>query len=393
MIFRDGVMSKFDIVHLSDEVDAADAACSPVQTEAYNQLYNEWRYRDGNLFSFRGKLNQNLHTYEDGMGVQENAPAKRERRALWNTCLLITGVVLIYALVENVLVLPLMLLFKAFGVEVSYSFNDSIAYGNQYAVLCVLLFESLLKHLLPILLVHKQVKMPKEAAYPLKIQDKCQMGMAMGAMFTGFFITSFLRQFFPMEIFNASNIGMTYEVISYMDVWCSTLYVVFELVITSILAEILFHGMLFQTLRQFGAGFAIVVIAALNTTMMHDPISFATVFVTSIAAGYGVWMSGSLLTGIMVHMGSRCLNFILFQSEKFPNLGLLSGTMCFIFAVLLVGILCQGLLHLFFPQKHVMQDYRTFLPMKEKVKTVAYSGPMLVSWGLCFILMLIEIFT
>lgn len=381
-------MIEFDVAQLTDDKDIAETACAPVQTEEYNQTYRDWRCRDDNLFVFRGRLRQNLHTYVDGIGLQKNGPAKQERSALRNVSVLIADAALLYAAVENVLLVPLLLLFKAFGVEVSYSFNDNIAYGNQYAVLCVLLFESLLKHLVPILLVHKQVKMPKKAAYPMKIRDLWYTGTALGALCIGFFIAGFLRQFFPMEIFNVSNIGMTYEVISYMDGWCSSVYLIFEMVITPILAEVLFHGMLFQTLRQFGVSYAILIIAFLNTTMQHDPVAFAMVFVTSVAAGYGVWQSGSLLTGILVHIISRMLNFVLFQSEKFGII----GNMWFLFIVLFVGLVLSGALLLVRKGKWQMRDYTTFLPMKEKVRIAVCSGPMLITWGLCFLLMMIEIF-
>lgn len=385
-------MKKFDVAQLSDERDAVDTAYAPVQTEAYNQQYRDWRCREGNLFSFRGRLRQTVHTYVDGIGMQESAPVKREESALRNVFLLITVMVLIYELVENVLLVPLLLLFKVLGVEISYSFNDSIAYGNQYAVLCVLLFESLLKHLLPMLLIHKQLRMPKAAAFPMKIRDPWHVGIAVSMLCFGFFIAGFLRLLFPVEIFNVNNIGMTYEVISYMDVWCSSVYLIFELIITPILAEFLFHGMLFQALRQFGVSYAVFVIAFLNTTMMHDPVAFAMVFVTSVAAGYGIWQSGSLLTGILIHFLSRSMSFLLFQSEDFPALGILSGSMCLVFAVLLIGVILWLLLCVLGKGNWKMRDYSTFLTTAQKTKIAVCSGPMLITWGLCFVLMMIEIF-
>lgn len=385
-------MRKMDTVQQTAETGAADQAYSPVQTDAYNQSYRDWRGREGNLFSFPSGQKQSAHTYIDGIGVQDSDPVRQERKALLNVCMLIAGVVLIYELVENVLLLPLMLAFKAFGVEVSYSFNDNIAYGNQYAVLCVLLFESLLKHLLPLWLVHRWVKMPLKTAVPLKIQDGMSVGAAMSALCVGFFLASFLRLFFPMEIFNVNNIGMTYEVISYMDGWCSTVYLLFELVISSVLAELLFHGELFQVLRQFGVSYAVLLMAFLNTTMLHDPVAFGMAFVTSLVAGYGVWQSGSVLTGIGVHLLSRVLSFLLFESEDFPRLGIASGYVWFIFLVLIIGGVCWCAISLLRRKKRYLHDYPTNLPMKEKVQTAVFSGPMLIAWLLCFILMMIEIF-
>ncbi|MGN0593226.1 MAG: type II CAAX prenyl endopeptidase Rce1 family protein [Ruminococcus sp.] len=386
-------MKQFDIAQLSDETDIADLADAPMQTAAYNQVYREWRCREGNLFAFRGKLKQNLHTYVDGIGVRENVPAKRERLALHNVFLLMAGVVLIYALAENVLVLPLMLLLKTLGIEISYSFNDRIAYGNQYAVLCVLLFETLLKYLLPVWLVHTQVKMPRKAAYPLAVRDKWCVGADACSMCIGFFAVSLLRLLFPVEIFNVNNIGMSYEVISYMDAWCSTFYLIFKLAITPILAEVLLHGMLFQVLRQFGVSYAVLLTAFLNAMVLHDPVAFLTTFVTAVLTGYGVWQSGSLLTGIWVRMLSRTMSFLLFESENFPSLGRIPGSVWFLLLVLLVGALGWGLLSLSSKKKWTLRDYVTFLPMRTKAKAAACSMPMLAVWILCFLLMMIEIFS
>ncbi len=385
-------MKLYDAIQLTDELDAADAANAPVQSEEYNRIYREWRCRTGNRYSFSGKLKQNMYTYVDGMGMQDNSAKRREYLALSNTIMLMLGVVLIFALVENVLVMPLLFLFKMMGVEVSYSFNDSIAYGNQYAVLCVLLFESILKYLLPMLLVHFQVKMPLPAAYPMKVRDTWYLGTTMSALCVGFFCTSFLSLFFPMEIFNVQNIGMTYEVISYMDGWCRMVYLLVELVGVPILAELLFHGMLFQTLRQFGVSYAIVVIAFMNTTMMHDPVSFATIFMTSIVAGYGVWQSGSVLTGILVHMVSHVMGFVFSQSDLLPSVGIMMSHVWFIFLVLGIGLMGCWTLHYFGGHKWTLHDYATFIPVKEKAKIIIYSSPMLAAWFLCFLLMMVEIF-
>ncbi|MBQ8724939.1 MAG: CPBP family intramembrane metalloprotease [Oscillospiraceae bacterium] len=384
-------MKKKDSVLLTGNEDIADISRFPAQTDRYNELYREWRCRKYNLFAFSGRLRQSTYTYVDGIGVQVLGGAKREETALKNLCLLITAVMVLYALVENVLVLPVMLLLKMANVEISYSFNEKIAYGNQYAVLGLTVFESLLKLLLPAVVMRLNLKMPQGIACPLKIRKGWFTAAAAFLLCACFSAVSISRLVFPAGAFTADNIGMSYQVIYYMNGWCAAAYIIFELAVVPALMEILFHGAMLQSMRQFGTVFAIVFTAMLNMAMMHSPESCAAIFVTSLISGWSVWKSGSLLTGIMIHIEARVLGFIMFKCYDLPEImGIPAHAVC-IFAMLLAGVCGFLIMQLAGKKQLLIKENATFLSMKTKAGIAAWKSPMLVVWMICLILFAIEI--
>ena len=384
-------MKKIDFVKLPPDKEIADAATSPVHTDEYNRQYKEWRCREGNRFAFSGKRESTRHTYVDGMGVQDNSPAARERSALQNICRLIALLVFVYEISDNILGFLLILIFKMFGVEISYSFHDSIAYGNQYAVMSYILIEGAFKLLVPTYLVGKILKIPPRIAAPVSIKSPWHVAASMSAASISFALLGALRLVIPFGMIETENIGMTYGVLSYMNGVCSVVYILFDMLLLPILFELLFHGALFQALRQFGIIFTIIFTALLNTVVMHDPYSFTIIFFSSVIAGIGIWKSGSILTGMIVSCQTRVLSFLYYYCEEMPELWGIPAIWVCVFLMFISGLL--GLLALSVTANGNMgiKDYTTFITYKEKIKICTVESSMLAVWILCFTLMVIEI--
>ncbi len=384
-------MKNYILTDQPDDIDAVDFAVCPALSEEGSSALKVWRRRPNNPFAFSGKRNQQLHTYVDGIGLTENSVEAGETSALKNLCFLVTGCALLYALIENVLIVPLMLLFNGLDIEISYSFHESIAYGNQYAVLTVKAIIGLLKLILPLIVLHKKLKMPKSAAIPTRITNVRAVVEAMCLACAGFCAVGLLRCFIPMEIFSVENIGATLRVIDYMDTFCTVCVLVMEFLIIPVLMELIFHGALFRAMTQFGPGFAILFIAILNTLIMHNPSGFHMIFITSFAAGYGVWKSGSVLTGILIQAKLRLLNFILTRCEDMPDFYGIPVTLICVALVLVEAMLGMLLLKVSRMNREPFRDYRSFIHIKEKTKTAIWGSAMLAVWVLCAIMMIIEI--
>ncbi len=384
-------MKKYILADQPDDIDTVDFAVCPALEEVGISAFKAWRRRPDNPFSFGGKRNQKLHTYVDGIGLTENSVEAGETAALKNIFFLVTGCAIIYALIENVLIIPIMLIFNLLGVEISYSFHESIAYGNQYAVLTVELIIGILKLLIPLLVLHKKLKMPRTAALPTKITNVSGVVEAMCMVCIGFFFVGLLRCFVPMEIFSVENIGMRYRVIDYMNTPCTVVFLVLDMLVIPVLMEMIFHGALFRALTQFGSSFAIIFIAVLNAVMMHDPSAFLMIFITSFAAGFGVWKSGSVMTGILIQAKFRLLNLILFRCEDLPDFHGIPAVLICITLVFVESLLGLLLLKVSDTRKEPFRDYRSFVHIKEKVKISIWGSSMLVVWGLSIILLIIEI--
>ena len=176
-----------------------------------------------------------------------------------------------------------------------------------------------------------------------------------------------------------------------MSGWCQTAYIVFELAAVPVLLEFLFHGAMFQSLRQFGTVFAIIFTAVLNMAMLHNPEASAAIFVTSAVAGWSVWKSGSLLTGLLVHTEARVIDYIIFRCNDLPDAGIIpAGVLC---ALIMLAAGAAGFLvmQLFGKKKLIITTNDTFLSMKAKAKIAAWYSPMVVVWIICLLLFLVEI--
>lgn len=384
-------MKRFSYSKLSEEDEAVLSSDSPVKDDEYNKGYREWRLSENNPFVFSGNRFRKLHTYVDGIGLCENTSEKREKTALKNMCVLITIIAVMYALAENVFILPVIMLMKLFGIEISYSFHENMAYGNQYAVLLVFIIEGILKLLLPVLIARKALKMPAKTAYPVRMGSKWAFFAAVSSVLIGFAIMSFLRVYLPTNIFTANNAALIYKLSLKMDVGCAAAFLIFEMIVPPVLMELLFHGALFQALRQFGVSFAVLVTAVLSAAVMHNPFSAGTVLITSVIAGYGIWQSGSVVTGIIVHIIGRVMSFALYCSKDLPDINGIPAEIIFMLLVFAAGLLGWLLLSGFGSKVLSMKDYGTFLSMRTKLK-ILFTGPVVAVLILYAILVCIEIF-
>ncbi len=386
-------MKRFNYERLKKDTDAAESSYSLMQSDEYNRIYRKWRCRDENKFSFTGKRSSSYHMYVDGIGVHEETAENQERSALKNMCCIITGVAFLYALAENVFVVPVILILRALGIEINYSFHESMAYGNQYALLFTFIFEGLMKFFVPLIIVNRFLKIPVKVEYPLKVKNRWALFAAVSTALVAMAVIMFLRICLPSNILTANGIDITYKISASMDTGCMLLFLAFELIAVPVLMELLFHGALFQGMRQFGVTFAVIMMALINSVIRHNPFSLGVVFVTSIIAGYGCWQSGSVITGIAVHILCRGLNFFLYWFEDQPDfLGKIPAEMMFVICVFAIGIICWILLLLSKDKLLTMKDYGTFLTLREKFKYSLFETPLVAVWILYAILVCIEVF-
>lgn len=82
------------------------------------------------------------------------------------------------------------------------------------------------------------------------------------------------------------------------------LYGLSVVVIPPIVEEMMFRGVVLQSLRRYGDGFAVVVSAIFFGLYHGNPIQMVFAFLSGLALGYVVIRTGSLLPSILIH----CIN-------------------------------------------------------------------------------------
>ena len=81
----------------------------------------------------------------------------------------------------------------------------------------------------------------------------------------------------------------------------------------AVFEEFAFRGVLMQSFRRFGDGFALLVSSILFSLVHISPISMPHSFIMGLVIGYFVLFTGSLHTGMIIHFVYNLLAIIISQ--------------------------------------------------------------------------------
>ena len=160
-------------------------------------------------------------------------------------------------------------------------------------------------------LMKSWLKIPARAAFPMRWKGfsvtipavfVCLGVMMVGSYASGFIATALEGLFgvapapadFPLPVGAPATV----------------LYVISVVLLPSVLEELIFRGAVLQSLRRYGDGFALVASSALFALMHSNWLSFIPTFLFGLAIGFFVMRTGSILTGILIHMANNGLYVI-----------------------------------------------------------------------------------
>lgn len=90
----------------------------------------------------------------------------------------------------------------------------------------------------------------------------------------------------------------------------AVLYFLLYVVLSPVLEELAFRGVVMQTLRRFGDGFALIASSLLFALMHTNVAVIPYAFLSALVIGYFVLRSGSLVTGIALHLANNLLSVL-----------------------------------------------------------------------------------
>ena len=151
-----------------DTVDVVAESNYGTTSEAYNKAFRTWRSSEKNEYAFRCRKRTKEAVYVEGKGYHEPDPAAEERRAIMQINMVIGMALFAFLLIENLLTALLMGAAQVIGLDVGYCYSDGTVYGNQTAVLAILMLKTILKYLVPILIFRLTFRMPRRVAFHLK---------------------------------------------------------------------------------------------------------------------------------------------------------------------------------------------------------------------------------
>ncbi|MDE5946421.1 MAG: CPBP family intramembrane metalloprotease [Oscillospiraceae bacterium] len=361
------------------------------QSEEYIRIYKQWRKNPDNPYTYNYIKNKHEITFTDNEGFVNNSPEKKEYEVLGKILYAFGIVLIIYLFTEYVISKFLVEVLDYLGLNIHNSFMNYSMYGGKTEVMIVMITITLLKFCIPILILKKAFKMPFKASCPYKLQNPKDLFLCISLSLLVSVLTSISRAYSNttrdfFSFFHENN-----DEIFFMNQSELIIYMFFDIIIVSVITEILFRGAIFQALRQFGDFYAVIISALFSAFMTHNIASFPASFAVSVISGISILRSGTMFTAFSVAITNKIYLFMLSIIElSYSNMWFKRSTfmsLCFLISIIISSVIWNTT-----DKKTVLKkNFYTFLSTKQKIMTVFNSIPSLTVIFLCIIIMISDI--
>ena len=250
----------------------------------------------------------NSYTYVDGYGFTPPPPLITERRVLQRYSNGLGFATLLYFVLTAIVPFLLLGLFSIFRPAIRVYGNQVLASSGIIQIVNIL--SSAISLFVPFLLFALFIRIPMKVAYPLKSFSSSLCApwvfLALAVSVIGLTSSSFLVHL--LGWFNLSphtNFQMPQDPVAL------TLFGIQLCVITPLVEECVFRGVVFQSMRRFGDSFALMFSSVLFALFHLNLVQAPNAFLMGLVMGYAVLHSGSLWVGIIIHAVNNFLSFIL----------------------------------------------------------------------------------
>lgn len=152
------------------------------------------------------------------------------------------------------------------------------------------------------LFIVSRIKIPVAVAFPIKPVRPSYaipaVGVCLGASMLGGYVSGILSTIIE-SLFGVMPVSPDFSLPQ--GVAANVVYCISIVVAPAVFEELLFRGVILQSLRRFGDGFAIVVSAILFGMLHGNLVQSPGTFILGLVAGYFVVRTGSLLIGMCFH--------------------------------------------------------------------------------------------
>lgn len=355
------------------------------QSESYNKEFVKWRKNKDNPYAYNFEANENESVFIDGEGFVSKSGIKTEAEVCSKLIYLMGAAALVWVVIENVLDKLIIQLLDIIGFDIHVTFFNSAVYGGKTEVAVVLILNTLLKLILPLLLVNYALKMPRPLSYPWRLNEPAELFGAIAAAMIVCVITG-LPAAFSYETKEVYSFFRSYN--ADMSVWGQEeflIYTFFDIIVVSVLFELLFHGAIFSALRQFGDYYAVLITSVMAGVLTQDyKTMVATALIASVSA-IGRLRSGTIFTSIAVRITYKIYIYALNLIETNSSENMFLNRNFFMLSVFVIGL---SLFTVVFLSKKRREKksfvlYSWYLPLKRRLllplKVLPYSAAIVIS--------------
>ncbi len=367
------IQKKNDIVNVVEDFNY------DTQTEEYNTVYKKWRNDKDNPYTFNYVKNKKEKTFIDGKGFIQEDPKSAEKHILSKISITVGISLLIYFFIDGIGGELIVWILNMFNINISSVLFSTEFMGNEWAVLSVNVFISVLKYVIPVLILMNVFKMPLKITVTTKLTDKYELIGGVSIAIILMVLISIFTNNSPIEFtsrtFFLSN-QILYEDYNLLAIF---FYYLFEILIVSVLIELFLHGALLHVLRQFGDIFALATTTAISIVLIHNYTQCIPFAIMTLVSGIFILRSGSILTGFLVRIAFNMYFFSIMLINSNLNSSDSLTKAYFMVTFFLAGVFGCAVFFGKHSRKTKLVNNSTYLTLYEKVSTFAMTFPM-VTW-------------
>lgn len=378
--------SERTIINVVDQYDYS------TQNDAYNEKFKSWRKDKQNPYAFNFKQNRKESVFVDGKGFENRSAVAAEQDCIGKIMNIAGIAMLIWIVIDNIIGKIIVGIFDFLGFDIHTSFFSTGFYGGSREIIATLILISFVKVLLPLIYLHKKLNMPRQLEHMSTLNHATDligaicMTMSIGA------VTS-LPNIYTNRTWQLFNYFRSIS--ADVSVWNQeqfVFYIIFDIIIVSILTELLFRGAIFGALRQFGDKYAIIVTSAMAGLLVQDFREFPAAVLISAVASVSMLRSGTIFTAIFVQVVFKMYRLALVLLEENSQDSAFLKRNTFILVVFVVGTAGAILLYILKDGLRTrLAQYKSDISFKDRLKITCKSFPVPAIICLCLLSAIIKL--
>lgn len=321
-----------NIINVVDEFDAA------IQGSGYNGNFKKWRKSKDNPYAFNFEKNNKEKIFNESKGFETLSQTEAGKKVLGAIMREIGILMLIVVAFQSIIGKLVIIVLDAIGFDIHTTIFNSGVYGGGGEIVATTIMLALLTLLTPVIYIHKKMKMPLKAGIMHTVCDSAEIVGAIG----------FAMVFCTIACLPAAYSSETKDIYTYfasadtdVSAWGQSefvVYTVFDVVILSILTELLFRGGIFSALRQFGDITAIIVTTIMTALLTGDFFAMPAALLISFVSSIGMLRSGTIFTAIIVRIVYKMYQLALVILEVDSSENMVITRNLFMILVFLLGV-------------------------------------------------------
>ena len=365
-------------------IDVVEQFDYSTQNEAYNKSFISWRKSKNNPYAFNFKRNSNESVFVEGKGFENKSFPDAERSCISKIMNVVGIAMFIWIVIDSLLGRIAVAVFDILGFDIHTSFFSTAIYGGSTEIVAALIVISLFKIAIPAHYVRKCLKIPIRVEFMTTLNHASELfgaiciALAVGAVTSiPSIYTNTAREVF--NFFRSINADA-----SVWDQEQFVVYTFFDIIVVTVLSELLFRGAIFGALRQFGDSFAVIVTSLMSGLLVQDFREFPAAFIISVVASIGMLRSGSIFTAFFVQAIFKMYRLALVLTDSYSDDSFNLVRNGFILVVFIIGVAGAALVYLFVKNgdSRKLADFRSELTLRQRLATAFSTFP--VSAMVCF---------